>query len=207
MAKRTKSNVKCSTQYFKHVNGITIGKGNMKLDDSIGIFNLPAIKTCPNCKTCAKTCYARKAEIGHHGHIVLPCREKNLQASKLDSFVEDMVETITKSKVKVFRIHESGDFYSQEYADKWSEIAKRLPGVQFYTYTKSPYRPNAANINIVESILPDGSLNYGKLDEVVEKASKFNAFVCPCKPKDRSKLCGTKCTKCQTEQYVVFILH
>ena len=202
-----KARVKRSANYFKHANGITIGKGNKKLSDSIGIFNLPAIKTCPNCSSCAKTCYAYRDETGRYAHVIGPCREKNLQASKLDSFVEDMVETIIKSKVKVFRIHESGDFYSQEYADKWSQIAEKLPAVQFYCYTKSPYRPNAANINIVESILPDGSLNYGELEDMMEKACQFDAFICPCKPKDRSKLCGTKCTKCQTHRHVVFILH
>jgi hypothetical protein len=40
-------------------------------------------------------------------------------------------------KVKVFRIHVSGDFYSAAYTRKWIQIVKALPEVQFYAYTRS----------------------------------------------------------------------
>lgn len=192
------------TKYF-HNGKVTVGLGNKKLDNSIMIFNLPAIKTCPNCSMCAPTCYALKAERLYPR--VKACREANLTASKDSTFIARMVELITREKAHVVRVHESGDFYSQEYADKWTEIAKRLPHVNFYAYTKSPYRPSADNINIVESILPDGSLNYGKLEFIMGQASKLNAFICPCKPKERAKLCGTTCTRCQTEKYVLFLEH
>ena len=36
--------------------------GNKKLSKDVGIFNLPAILTCPNCSTCHETCYARQTE-------------------------------------------------------------------------------------------------------------------------------------------------
>lgn len=190
--------------YVKH-NGLTIGKGNLKLDASIGIWNISAVKTCPNCSTCASTCYALKSE--KFRPVVKACRQRNWDLSKLETFVEDMITLIKKSKVKVFRIHESGDFYSQEYADKWSAIAQALPGIQFYAYTKSPYRPCADNLNIVESVLPDGGKNYGKVEEIVPRALACNAFICPCKPGDRHKLCGSKCKVCQTAKYVAFIQH
>lgn len=47
-----------STSY--RIGQISISKGNAKLDKSICIFSIPAVKTCPNCKDCAKACYARK---------------------------------------------------------------------------------------------------------------------------------------------------
>lgn len=127
--------------------------GNAKLSDRILIWNLPAIKTCPNCSQCRKSCFAAKAEYQYPQ--AKACRERNYQASLRDDFVEKAVVLIGKSRKDIACIHESGDFYSQEYASKWAEIAKRLPHVFFYCYTKSPYRPIAANINIVESILPE----------------------------------------------------
>lgn len=192
------------SKYVKF-NGLTVSKGNLKLDDFIVIFNLPSIITCPNCSKCASTCYASKAEVRYPK--VKACRQLNFALSQKDSFVEDMVKLLIKTKTKVVRIHESGDFYSQEYADKWTNIALQLPEVQFYAYTKSPYRPCSDNINIVESILPDGSLNYGPVEVIVPKAKQFGAYVCPCKPGDRHKLCGSICTVCRTNPFVVFVQH
>lgn len=38
------------------------------------------------------------------------------------------------------RIHESGDFYNGEYLKAWIEVARRMPDMNFYAYTKSvPY--------------------------------------------------------------------
>lgn len=187
------------------LNGLTISKGNVKLEDSIAIFNLPAIKSCPNCSMCAKTCYAKKAEKRYP--TVKACREANLQASMTGGFVADMVKLIVKSKAKVVRIHEAGDFYSQEYADKWSEIARLLPEIKFYAYSKSPFRPTGANLNVVESILPNGELNYGKEAEILPLAQKYDAFICPCKPQMRAKLCGSSCTVCQSAKHVLFVIH
>lgn len=39
--------------------------------------------------------------------------------------------------IKLFRIHESGDFFSQEYFDAWLKVAKERPHILFYAYTKS----------------------------------------------------------------------
>lgn len=43
----------------------------------------------------------------------------------------------TKKKIRIFRIHDSGDFYSQEYFDAWVETAKKRPDILFYAYTTS----------------------------------------------------------------------
>lgn len=140
---------------LKAVTGLNMARGNRKLDRSILIWSIPAVETCPNCKHCAKQCYARKAERIYPQ--VLPARKRNLAASRQDWFTPAMIQYIKLSGARVVRIHESGDFYDQSYADKWSAIIKACPDVRFYGYTKSPYRPApASNLNIVESILPDG---------------------------------------------------
>ena len=37
----------------------------------------------------------------------------------------------------VVRVHDSGDFFSQEYFDAWLEVARGRPRTRFYAYTKS----------------------------------------------------------------------
>lgn len=126
-------------------NGNKKLKGNDKT--AFLIWNLPAVKTCPyRTELCEKNCYAVKAERQYPG--CLPCRENNLEWSKRDDFVSEMVQLINKkcshpsraNKQVLFRIHESGDFYSKEYAVKWVHIAMLCPQVTFLAYTKSlPY--------------------------------------------------------------------
>lgn len=194
---------------IKAKSGVWIKTGNAKLVNLCGIFNLPSIKTCPNCRHCASTCYAFSDEIGRFGKSVKPARERNYQASLTDKFVNDVIALIRKSGVSIFRIHESGDFYCQAYADKWTQIIKALPEVMFYTYTKSPFRPEKlSNLNIVESILPCGSVNYGTVDFVERKAAELNAWICPCNYKQYTgKICGGSCQHCATDEHVLFVAH
>lgn len=114
--------------------------GNRKLPKTTGIFNLPAIETCPGATDACKTyCYARKAERIYRG--VLNHRQESLQDSKSANFIPQMVSEIallsSKRKINKVRIHESGDFYSQEYIDSWQAIAETFPGIIFYAYTRS----------------------------------------------------------------------
>jgi hypothetical protein len=125
--------------------------GNKKLQNTetirYMIWNLPAVKTCPfRTEMCEKSCYARKAERVYPQ--VLPAREQNYEDSLSVNFVHNMIHTIEKrlnskafsGKKCVFRIHESGDFYSMEYTRKWLDICKHFEGderIVFLAYTKS----------------------------------------------------------------------
>ena len=134
---------------MKTMNVNTNGNRKLQNTDTIRymIWNLPAVKTCPfRTEMCEKSCYARKAERIYPQ--VLPAREKNYSDSLENEFVENMIYTIEKylnskafsGKKCVFRIHESGDFYSVEYAEKWVEIAKHFTNddrIVFLAYTKS----------------------------------------------------------------------
>ena len=130
---------------------ITLSNGNKKLKNTDStrfiIFNLPSIITCPYATIhCKEKCYARKSELFYPD--VLPCRNRNLEETKKDSFVPDMIARIenkikTKSyqgKQIVIRIHESGDFYNKSYAMKWLSIARHFENnknIVFMAYTKS----------------------------------------------------------------------
>jgi|GEM_PF-6083239 len=144
---------------------VFISPGNTKLG-LLPNFNLPArsfilnangedkqVVTCPGAsKLCRQVCYAQKGQFVSSKKIQLEYAI-NYLASLRDDFVETMVYLIPKKEeetrrqwvnnygrepqVQLFRLHTSGDFYSPEYAEKWLEIAKALPEVHFYAYTKA----------------------------------------------------------------------
>ena len=104
-------------------------------------FGIPAYKsatgklTCPFADKCVKYCYAQKG--AYTWGNVKPAFERRYEISKQDDFVEIMIEEIVKKKVDYLRVHDSGDYYSNEYIYKWFAIANALPNVRFYSYTKS----------------------------------------------------------------------
>jgi len=104
-------------------------------------FGIPAYKTadgkvtCPFADSCVKFCYARKG--AYIWSNVKPAFEKRYKLTKQDDFIDIMVAEILKKKVDYVRVHDSGDFYSPSYLQKWLDIAKKLPNVRFYAYTNS----------------------------------------------------------------------
>ena len=112
--------------------------GNRKLPKNMLIFNIPSVLTCPN-KTsfCEQYCYAKKAERIYPQ--VYPARKHNLKLSQSDNFVQLMNTVLfnNRHKFDLVRVHESGDFYSQEYLDKWFRIASMYELIKFIAYTKS----------------------------------------------------------------------
>lgn len=104
-------------------------------------FGIPAFqdedgkRTCPFAGACAKFCYAQKG--AYVWSNVSPAFQFRYLATKCDSFVDKMTAELIKKRVDILRVHDSGDYYSKKYIDKWLTIAKRLPNVRFYSYTKS----------------------------------------------------------------------
>jgi hypothetical protein len=145
---------------------------------------------------------------------VLPCRERNFNASKQVDFVDNMVALLNSLPEKYVRYHESGDIYSQEYFNALCEIAKRVDK-KFYIYTKRSNEFNVVdkpdNFNVIFSILPDGEFNYGSKDVLFALKENYPyAHVCECGfgGKFESK-CGKDCTLCMEGkvQYVIFKAH
>lgn len=105
-------------------------------------FGIPAYRsrvsgkvTCPFADKCVKYCYAQKGAYNYGN--VHPVFEERYNATKREDFVEVMCAEIKKKKPQYVRVHDSGDYYSNAYIDKWFEIARRNPDVRFYSYTKS----------------------------------------------------------------------
>ena len=102
-------------------------------------FGIPAYKsasgklTCPMAQECVKFCYAKKG--AYIWSNVQPAFEKRYQLSKTDSFISKMMDEIDKKKPDYVRVHDSGDYYSKKYLQKWIDIAIMNPKVKFYSYT------------------------------------------------------------------------
>ena len=46
-----------------------------------------------------------------------------------------MNKEILRVRADYVRVHDSGDYYSKQYLQKWIEIAIHNPNVRFYSYT------------------------------------------------------------------------
>ena len=107
-------------------------------------FGIPAgvsgaFLTCPNMKDCAFGCYAKQ---GFYVFAAVKSRLKeSFELSRTDQFFQKICGDLFEWKRKgsrdlVVRIHESGDFYNEEYFRKWVAIMTLFPTATFYAYTK-----------------------------------------------------------------------
>lgn len=104
-------------------------------------FGIPAYKsitgkvTCPFADECIKFCYAKKG--AYIWSNVKPAFERRFELTRSSDFITEMNKEILKKKPDYVRVHDSGDYYSKEYLNKWIEIAIHNPDVRFYSYTNS----------------------------------------------------------------------
>ena len=145
-----------------------ISWGNKKLKlDGIASFNIPPVSTCPARGECEKFCYATQGQqwmsSGYKRRVA------GFKATLEESFVVLMTAELISEKVRTLRIHDSGDFYSPQYLLKWAQIARNLPHVRFYAYTKQVMLVKRlagelpANFKVIQSI-------GGKFDEQINRS-------------------------------------
>lgn len=211
-------------------NKIHFGEGNLRSVPN-GTYryitwSLPSRITCPySTVICRKVCFAKKNETFAN---VRESRERNWECSKKEEFVSMVTSYIDrylklkkcKDKLVIVRIHTSGDFYSEEYLDKWIEIANYYKGdnrIQFQSYTKSIIflkNKDLKNINIhfVYSQMDDTKqedieiakqldlpIFYATTRENVETHRERGVYCCP-KSSDGS---CKECYKCNHKLIVV----
>lgn len=143
-------------------------------------FGIPAYKTksgkvtCPFADKCVKYCYAQKG--AYIWGNVSPAFEARYVATKQDDFQEKMISEVKKKRADFVRIHDSGDFYSKSYRDKWFEIMSALPNTKFYAYTNSLDLFRGFELpNNFDVIFSDG----GKLADTINKDVERHSKVFP----------------------------
>ena len=122
----------------------TWSDGNAKMSNMKALsFPMPAVLTCPGAGACKTNCYATQ------GRYQCP----SVQRPRLRNFVKarDILARFGAAKLtqilsadlllyhrfKIIRVHDSGDFWRQDYLDAWQDVINGLKDKRFYCYTKS----------------------------------------------------------------------
>jgi hypothetical protein len=64
-------------------------------------------------------------------------QERRLKLSQGEKFRETIAGELSRRHWDRVRIHDTGDFYSQQYLDDWRWIMGQTPDKQFFAYTKN----------------------------------------------------------------------
>ena len=160
---------------------------NQKIKDTsnyLGVkvfnFSIPAYKsatgkvTCPFADSCIKFCYAQKGNYKRFPSVAKGMEKKYL-LSKQSNFVDLMNKEIIKKKPDFIRVHDSGDYYSKAYLNKWLTIAEQNPKVKFYSYTNSiKFIKDLENIpNNFDFIFSDSGKQSNLIDKAKDRHTKI----------------------------------
>lgn len=212
---------------------ITVSRGNGKLGKDIFHFDMLSgdgihtlkngavltnvVGTCTGCCAgCKKNCYAIRDEIQYKGALRLRIANTHIMYTDMARGFQEIHDFIMnrennkriKVKVRKFRIHESGEFFSLEYMRAWFKFATEHPFVQFYVYTKrfdwleTVYKEYnymlPANLTVNVSIWHNNYSNPYKFAEYIYDDSNITgdepikAYQCNC---DGGKTCED-CNRC-----------
>lgn len=164
------------------MNLLTQNSKLKKTSKSLGLrvfnFGIPAYKsasgklTCPFADACVKFCYAKKG--AYIWSNVQPAFEKRYQLSKTDDFVNIINQEIAKKRPDYVRVHDSGDYYSRAYLDKWLAVAIHNPRVRFYSYTNCVEMLKNANLpDNYDIIFSDSGKQKHMIDEKKDRHTRI----------------------------------
>jgi protein gp88 len=122
---------------------------------AIGVWNwtLPAwagrfsdtgqtYNTCPSAGICSQVCYARSG--AYLWPAVRRKHEANLRfvLEDLEGWQRAMTAELGASRFyrRWVRVHDSGDFFADDYTRAWLSVMRARPDVSFYAYTKEVLR-------------------------------------------------------------------
>jgi hypothetical protein len=111
--------------------------GNGKLGEQVAHFDLPAGEGyCPGATaSCLSSCYALRGRF-HFQNVVDKLRWCFEEAQR-PGFERKVIREIRRRGLLLVRLHCSGDFFSQQYAERWLRVMRTLRRVRFWFYTRS----------------------------------------------------------------------
>lgn len=177
------------------------------------------VNVCPQAGACVKLCYARNGTYNFPGVKAAHQRNLALAMDDLGAFATAIVRELDMPRFKkkrgphlpnldrshlspevaalldagapLVRIHDSGDFFSDDYLAAWAHIATLRPDVLFYAYTKEVSRwRRVVGDDGPRNLLAVFSLG-GKEDHLLD-LSEGETVTPTCSPP--SKTCGTPAT-------------
>ena len=199
---------------------VKISVGNSKMG-KVASVSLPPIKTCGNCKECAKRCYAKQFYLQYPKVRAAYDNNYELVKENMDLYFQQIDGYINYKNVKLFRWHVSGDILDMNYLLKIIHLAETNPNCKFIIFTKmyelintfikkyNSLMPIPNNIKIIFSAWPNVKMeNRYKFPVAYMKDQAGKAII----PKD-AKECKGNCEKClmcfnlKHEQSVYFHEH
>ena len=181
--------------------------GNKKIARTTLYWSITPVISCPNCGACKQHCYAL------FPYCFYPAVKKswdlNFSLAKTGDFVHQVEYQLTKSKTcQSVRVHVAGDFFSTDYINAWAGIIKNFPSIKFYGYSKVfellpvDSLNRLKNCNIINSIAPDGGVNFGNAERV-KYLESVGFKLCPATA-GKNVNCGSTCKICLTNKKVCF---
>jgi len=203
---------------------VTVSEKNKKIG-KIGNFSLPPVKGCTkHCVHCMSYCYARP--IYSRFPTARYAWDKNLATVKksLPRFEESLGIFLSIYKGTFFRIHVSGDFFSQDYLEAWFRIIKTSK-VKFFAFTRAydlDWTNKPSNLKRIWSVddknidaVPNDGTSRAYVTEVgdIRKPTRKGekVFECLCNSgkydADECTHCGYRCAKMSNRWSVNFTKH
>lgn len=156
------------------------------------------IKTCPNAGACAKVCYARHGAYRFRNVLEAHTRNLTRYLDNPEQWAADMIEELGRKRFRptgvprdlpatgdiwldrwafdggaAVRIHDSGDFFSVEYLRHWLDVARAVPDVLFYAYTKEVSMlkgtPEARQVSNFRYLFSTGGLEDHLIDQEIDR--------------------------------------
>jgi hypothetical protein len=107
-----------------------------------------------------------------------PIGERRFHFPWLSDNTDPFIEQWMDQGGQAVRIHDSGDFYSDEYLLAWMDVARATPDVLFYAYTKEITRLRMYAENAPENFRWLYSLG-GREDHLIDRDTERHADVFP----------------------------
>ena len=150
------------------------------------------VNTCPAAGECKNDCYARNGNyIRQKGPSIRQQRILNFILNDYDGYKEQLKAELYLNFVKnkklgvktVLRFNDSGDMLSNKYFEMCADLARSMPEVLFYGYTKSVGIAKA--LKLPENFVMNYSMG-GKEDVVINTSDKQSIIVYPKKVQEKT---------------------
>jgi hypothetical protein len=128
--------------------------------------------TCRNAGICGAFCYAKTGTFQFSNVKRAHLEKLELVLNQREKWIEMMNDELSLKKYngKFIRIHDAGDFFSEQYMLDWFQIAESNPHCTFYSYTKEILMFKSAKLN---GIIPSNFIVIfsfgGKLDHLIDR--------------------------------------
>jgi len=198
-------------------------------------FSLPAGPdfACPGATRACAECYAQRGR--HVFPVVQRLVARNFIAlnnanGDINKIYQMLLEMVPEN-IPLFRIHEAGDFISQNYIEAWAEVIKNRRDTYFWAYTRS-FNFNYTNLTRNKNFALWASADNYNINEAKQFVRRYrksgtkyafgpwnrnikipdNSFICPATNHklDMNGACE-KCMLCvvkkRTHKNVVFLQH